>query len=259
MPQSYPTASGRSRPFICTPYKAGPKGRIVAEMPNCCPTQACSTGGATACAIWLDHERQRKTGPPHPLAVACCSTHDVAFTLYPPGYGPYQRQPVLRLSYDGSPIRGDEHNDEQRKDFAGTVFEAALDARDGVAWARRSAPEATDAPERYWAGQGRHLRRTARLMGVAAELSDRVRESIARVLSVVLLDLREGSRSTGYRAIGKAVCSVLARVRGGARRAFYLLVCGAVTGDWGEPLLWDPKRRKLERSPFPRCGTGTGP
>ena len=259
MLQSYPASARQSRPFICTPYVPGPDGQWAATMPDRCPARACTPCTRTDCDLRTEYYRPRKTGPPHPLAVVHCRTCGVAFTLYPPGYAPYRRQSVLRLSQDGSPIFREKGRDAERADFDGTLFEAALDARDGVAWARASGEATLDAPERYWPGQGRHLRLAARITGIARDLSEPLRESIAVILSVDCLGLHEGSRATGYRGLGKAICSVLAKLRSGARRAFYLLTCGALVGRWGEPLHWDAQRRVLERAPFPTRGTTRGP
>jgi hypothetical protein len=136
--------------------------------------------------------------------VLWCRTHRCAFTLYPPAFAPYRRQAVLRVAPDGQPIRGE--GDPQQTDFGGTVFEAALDAKRGQPWARESG---MGAQERWWGTQGRHLRLGARLAGVARDLSDRVRCSIATVLSVATLQLIEGARGGG-----------LPRARrGGLRRA----------------------------------------
>jgi len=255
MSQSYPEPSCQSRPFICTPYVAGRGGRLCAKIPDRCPTRACSPCTTTDCGLRVEHYRPRKTGPPHALAVVRCRTHGCAFTLYPPGYAPYRRQSVLRVSYDGSSIFREPGRTVERGDFDGTLFESALDARDGVAWARESGSAILDVPERYWAGQGRHLRLAARITGVASALSERMRVLISMVLSVDCLGLKEGARAAGYRAIGKAICSVLAKLTGRARRARALLTCGAVVGSWGEPLHWDAKRRVLERTPFPLGGT----
>ncbi len=255
MTPSYAERPRQSRPFICTLYFAAPDGRLCAKIPDRCPIRACGPPATIDCDIHPDHHRQRKTGPAHPLAVVRCHAHGVAFTLYPPGYAPYRRQSVLNLSYDGSSMIREKGRDKERADFEGTLFESALDARRGVAWARRS--DVSDPPDRYWAGQGRHLRLAARITGVARDLSERVRVLIAMVLSVDCLGLKEGARTTGYRAIGKAVCSVLAKLKGRAYRARTLLICGAVVGCWGEPLHWDPKRRVLERAPFPVCGTAS--
>lgn len=259
MLQSYPAPARQSRPFICTPYVPSPDGHWVATMPDRCPVRACTPCPRTDCDLRTEYYRPRKTGPPHSLAVVHCRTCGVAFTLYPPGYAPYRRQPVLRLSQDGSSIFREKGRDAERADFDGTLFEAALDARDGVAWARGSDEASLEVPERYWPGQGRHLRLAARITGVARDLSEPLREAIAVILSVDCLGLREGSLATGYRALGKAVCSVLAKLRSGARRAFALLTCGALVGGWGEPLHWDAQRRVLERAPFPTRGTTRGP
>jgi hypothetical protein len=253
MPQLYTGPPRQSRPFICTPYIRGPDGQLVATLPDCCPIRACSPGTTTDCELRTAYSRPRKTGPPHPLAVVECRTHGAAFTLYPPGYAPYRRQPVLRLSPDGSPILHEKGRDAERADFDGTLFQSALDARDGVAWARESGGPSP--PERYWPTQGRHLSLAARITGVARELGERVRVSIAMLLSVDGLGLHEGAQATGYRALGKAICAVLAKLRGQARRALDLLRCGALVGRWGEPLHWDADRGVLERAPFPTRGT----
>lgn len=259
MAQSYTPPPRKSRAFICTPYVAGPGGRVVATMPDRCPTGGCDPCGTTSCVLRTEYYRRRKTGPPHPLAVVSCRTHGVAFTLYPAGYAPYRRQPVLRLAQDGSGILREQGRPSERADFDGTLFEAALDAGHGVPWARESAVGVGDGPGRYWPTQGRHLRLAARITGVARDLSDRVRVSIATLLSVDCLDLHAGAQATGYRGIGKAICSVLLKLRGGARRAWRLLVCGALAGGWGEPLYWDSRRRVLERAPFPGRGMGPSP
>jgi len=257
MSQSYPVPSRQSSAFICTPYFAGPDGRLRASIPDCCPTRACGPSTTADCDLRVQHYRPRKTGPPHALTVLRCRTHGCAFTLYPPGYAPYRRQSVLTLSYDGSSIFREPGRNVERDDFDGTLFESALDARDGVAWARESGSVVLGVPQRYWAGQGRHLQLAARITGVARDLSERMRVLISMVLSVDCLGLKDGARARGYRAIGKAICSVLAKLKGRARRARALLVCGAVVGRWGEPFHWDAKRCVLERSPFPLHGTAS--
>lgn len=210
-------------------------------MPTCCPL---GVDGAGGCVLWVHDERHRKTGPAHALSVVRCRTHGASFTLYPPGYAPYRRQALLRLSPSGVEVEAD---GREYGDFEGTLFEAALDAREGRGWARESA---TAIPDRWWGTQGRHLRLAARLLGLDRELGERVREKIAATVSVAALTLREYASATGYRAIGEAVCAVLSRISGGARRSFTLLVCGRLIGKWGEPLWWDDERQVMQRSPF---------
>jgi hypothetical protein len=241
--------SYQTRPFIVTSYIPDAAGQLVAEMPGCCPL---SEGASVPpCRLGIDHHRVRKTGPRHLLAVVVCGTHGCGFTLYPPGYAPYRRQPVLHVAPDGSPVPGD--GDHER--FAETMFEAAVDAKAGRAWARVTED---DPPEHWWSTQGRQLGFAARLVGVAANLADAARETIATALSVSTLMLREHSLARGYRAIGDAICDVLQRIRGGPRRAQQLLVCGHLAGHWGAPWRWDPSRQVMERSPFLRCGMSGG-
>ncbi len=135
------------------------------------------------------------------------------------------------------------------------VFAAALDAKAGKAWVRATM---TEVPDAWWSTQGRHLRLAARLVGVAIDLPERIRLSIATLLSVGMLSLRDLCQAKGYRARGAGICSVLEQMKGHAfARAEQLLVCGHLTGQWGEPLHWDVRRRVLVRSPF--CIPGTGP
>jgi hypothetical protein len=247
---SYTEKPFERRPFLVTPYVADAAGRLRPAMPSCCPLGA--GDGESGCALCVHHERFRKTGPFHPLTVVRCRAHGASFTLYPPGYAPYRRQSLLRLSPDGVPVETDAAVAGERRDFEGTLFEAAFDARDARAWARDADGHVAD---RWWGTQGRHLRLAARLVGVGCDLAERVREALATVLSVGALSLRERSCAKGYRGIGAAVCDVLLQLSGGARRAFTLCVCGHLAGKWGEPLVWDAKRQVVERSPFLAGGT----
>ena len=251
MPKCYSGGPRLRRAFIVTSYVPGPDGVPLAVVPPVCIQGAGPDG--LDCAVTIDHLRQRKTGPTHPLAVARCSVHGCGYTLYPPAYAPYRRQQVVKIAPDETPILSEEEG--LGEDYADTVFAAALDGADGVAWARSS--DAT-IPEHWWSTQRRHLRLAARLVGVARNLDDWIRESIASVLSASGLWQREHSGAKGYRALGTAVCGILKRLRGGhGARAFALLVCGHLAGLWGEPIRWDSCRQDLVRSPFCRRGTTT--
>ena len=227
-----------------TPYSVDAAGQLGAVMPSRCPASMDSLDGD--CDVTLHHRRSRKTGPGHALCVVECRVHQMAFTLYPPGHAPYRRQPVLKLAPNGESIGRE--GDADATEFEATVFAAALDARQGKRWARETKDEV---PEHWWSTQGRHLQLAARLVGVAIDLVEKTRESIATVLSVGMLTLRELSHAKGYRKTAAAVCSVLWWLKGRASwRAQQLLVCGHLIGHWGEPLHWDATRRALVRSPF---------
>jgi hypothetical protein len=163
---------------------------------------------------------------------------------------------VLKIAPDGSPILDDPPASSSRaarlsSDFEGTLFQSALDASEGRAWARDSGEGVA---EGWWSTQGRHLDITARIVGVATDLSDRLRETLAHLLEVDLLLLQEtkGSLppSRGYRRTGEAIRHVLAALRTGTWRAAALLMCGHLVGRWGEPHYWCPQRRCFDRMPF---------
>lgn len=251
MPPDYPIRPRLCRAFLVVPYTVDAAGQMDAVMPSRCPAGVDPSSGGE-CELALHHRRARKTGPGHALCVVECREHEVAFTLYPPGYAPYRRQAVLKLTPEGEPIGRE--GSAVAAEFEDTVFAAALDAKEGKRWARETKAEV---PERWWSTQGRHLQLTSRLVGVASDLADKIRESIATVLSVGLLSLRELS-AKGYRALGAGVCSVLGWLQGrGCARAQQLLICGHLIGHWGEPLHWDATRQVLMRSPF--CVPGMSP
>jgi hypothetical protein len=249
MPESYPTRPSARRPFVVTPYVLVADGNLVPELPDRCPRAETTTG--SRCRISAHHYRKRKTGPGFPLMVARCGEHGCAFTLYPPGYAPYRRQAVVRVGPDGAGMDDDEPETLERK-FESTLFEAAVDASGGHAWAREPVDGLS---EQWWSTQGRHLSLASRIVGVARDLSDRVREAVAAALPVDTLSLRELAHSVGYRARGRSVCTVLRRLHSAAVAAVRLLRCGHLIGHWGEPLHWDPKRHVLERDPFPLAST----
>jgi hypothetical protein len=239
---------------VVTPYSPGSAGTPVPAIPTTCPLDRSSN---STCDVRKKDQRKRKTGPCFALTVVKCYTHGRCFTLYPPGFAPYQRQPVVRLALDGAVPLGDGQEELHGFEaFESTLFEAALDAREGRAWARNSERQI---PERWWSTQGRHLRLALGLLGICATLGDRLRERIAEVLRVPLLILRqeatkEREKALGYRQRGKAISRVLRKIRCDRGAAFRLLFSGYATGQWGLPLSWDPKRDLLERLPFQAPG-----
>jgi hypothetical protein len=171
---------------------------------------------------------------------------------------------VAKLSPDGTePVwePGRATEDQQlQQDFEGTIFEAALDAKDGRPWLRSSPVGGAD---RYWGNQRRQLDDAARLLGVAKDLSGAQRDEIAQVLSVEALVLHEEAAGLktvpGYRRLGAAILTVLSKLQRRASRALRLLFAGHIAGRWGMPLQWDPARRCLGSLPFLMPGTGPPP
>lgn len=249
-------AAALLRPFVLVQYLPGAGGRLTPEPPDRCP-RSLEEQAAGNCAVRIDHVRRRKTGPEFPLTVCRCRPHGIAFTLYPAGFAPYQRQPTLRVGPGGEAVLPDAASVTLiSRDFDGSLFEAAFSAAAGEPWARDS-----DAfvPERWWSTQLRRLSFASRLLGLAAEIGTEVRVSIAHVLDVPALRLQDlGGALTGYRTAGTAISSVLSALRRVPKRAFDLLTCAHLAGFWGEPVRW-LGGHGYRRIAFPALATTGGP
>lgn len=224
------------RPFVVTPYHPDADGNLRPDIPDTCPYAL----PGEPCLVRVDHLRPRKTGPCFPLTVACCDTHEVAFTLYPPGFVPYGRAPIAPVTHDGAQILGD----PPRIVWRDTLLAAALDASRGRPWRRvvRGGSET-------WSTQVRRITWSIALLGLGP-LSDDDRHRHALALGVDTLDLLDGARAIaatpGYRSRGGAVKLLLDRVAG-ARLLERLLIAGHLAGLWGPPLVWDVGSRTLRR------------
>jgi len=91
------------------------------RMPDRC--LASLAGAAGECRIGSAGWRDRSTGPEHPLRVARCRLHEVAFTLYPEGHLPYGRKPVLGRADESGKI-----------DARSSLLGAAVAASRGERW-----------------------------------------------------------------------------------------------------------------------------
>ena len=206
-------------------------GAVAPVIPEVCPEQEVFGG---LCAVSIHHYRHRKTGVVDSLLVLRCRLHGHAFTLYPPGFAPYLRQPILELTPDGTTI------ERERKtglgDFRRTLFGAALSARDGQSWSRNSW---TDGGEASWMRQRRHLDQGCRLLGLSGSSEAAMQVRIAEVLGLRTSDLLEGATTiSGYRSQGEWICRLLSDAPRGARGARCLLQCGYLAALWGMPLHW---------------------
>ncbi len=232
------------RPFVITAYSAGASGVLEPAIPEVGP---CASRDREACVVWVDHVRERKTGPCFPLTVLVCGTHEVGFTLYPPGHVPYGRAAVARVAPDGRAIIDGPSGAEV---FDGTVFAAALDASKGTAWDR----EREGGSERWWGTQWRSLAMAQRICGVSPELGEAGREMVAAALEVELLLLREQAQrvaeAPGYRRRGEGICAVLDRLSEGSCVLSRLMASGHLAGLWGPPLWWDTQAGRLRSWSF---------
>ena len=89
-----------NRIFVTGPYQVAKDGSVEAEIPHRCP-QARLDG---TCRIKKFGTRKRICGMGYPLWICLCVAHKYHFTVYPPGWIPYARNPIVQLTPDGKPI-----------------------------------------------------------------------------------------------------------------------------------------------------------
>ena len=228
-------ACDQSKPvFAIAPYAPDDTGALRVVLPQRCA----DAKAAETCSLFIDHHRDRKTGPGFRLAVVGCSRHPRSrHTLYPPGHIPYGRQavvpcspsgPLLRDRATGSPV------------WEATLLGAAVDAAAGQRWPAHSPAD----DERRRRTQGCRLDLAGKLFGVHPDLDARTRERIATRLQVPTLRLRDaaGDWATSWQARGGAILAVLPSLPVDASLLDRVLTAGAVTALWPTPQRWDPGR-----------------
>lgn len=195
--------------------------------------------GAGDCDVRLHRYRHRDTGPCHPLAVVKCY-HGPAFTLYPPGYGPYKRKSVAPLIPTGEIVCVGSNAERGVPAYEGTVHGAAIDASKGERWSRDSP---ADDPRRRRT-QDRHIAQSATLLGLSIDFEEKAVLDIAGCLCVpylALSDLRNSySSALTYRDKGAAIVSSLALIPVDRTLGDRFLQSGFLGGMWGRPERWDP-------------------
>lgn len=244
----YPTGPRRARlRFVSTRYQLDASNRPVPERPTTC---AWASVGPAPCRIGKKCDRRRKTGPCHPVCVLRCRTHNVCFTLYPPGHVPHGRQPVVAVSLDGREAAGvaEARDTDPPVTVEGTLLEAAWEAGHGRIWTREY--ESVDAQGKWLGTQLRHVEQATRLVGVALEVGESAQVARAESLGVDALRLREGQsmsqRRADLRGRGQAVVHVLKAVLAAGRSVVdRLIAAGHLAGLWGCPYRWFPNTKHL--------------
>jgi hypothetical protein len=243
------------RSFIVAPYSVGDDGSFVPTMPSEC-AEAGESGAGDPCRIWLHRWRPRKTGPRFSLVVVKCRTHNVAFTLYPPGHVPYGRVAIAPVDPQGHLLHepterdtleaaGSVESDSEAASLAwgGTIFRAAQDAAHGVAW-----PRASSSGTEGWRTQGRWIVLAATILGLTSPAAES--SSAAGLLGVSALTQREATAAfaaaNGYRGRGRAVTLPLVDLeQAGSFALDWLLIAGFVAARWGPPRRWDSRSGRV--------------
>jgi hypothetical protein len=169
------------RHFVNSPYFPDAEGRLRPVTPASCPRDRCGAG----CNIVMVGFRKRSHGPGFPLAIGFCGRHLHFFTIYPPGWFPYGRRPLVPVGYDGKALR----DENGKTPWKMTFFGALVDAAQGIPWPeelnRGSCDEVLGALG-CLRTQRRHLEMSLEILGISRGTERRERENVALSLGVDL-------------------------------------------------------------------------
>ncbi len=239
------TKTLKSGAFVTTTYRKNEDDIFVPDIPNEC---ICFDG--SPCKLGKKDKRTRITGPiDYLLVVMHCKTHQVYFTLYPPGFVPHGRQALVPLGPDGSMFYSD-----RGPPFEDSFFQAALDGSEGEAWVKES-EEDSQMPR--FETQRRHLTRSCKLFQLNSN-SEKAREWTAELLNVPGLLLHQAlnamKKSKGYQVVASALRPLLERLSETRLTFQRLSACGYYAGLWPKNQFWNVKTAKwhvLEFQEFP--------
>ena len=219
--------------FVITPYYIESDGKMSPVVPAECP---CHSKDKRPCKMVKNHDRDRKTGPMFPIRVMHCSTHGINFTLYPPGFVPYGRTKLGPVELDGMPSS----QSFCVESYAGTYFDAAIDAADGKPWPRESFDGSL---KPRFTTQCRHIERIMQLLAINQNPDMDLVEIIAQILWIpgqLLLDNIKLTNTPSFQIKGLAVCNVLNEIPSTQSIFTNLIEAGSVVGLWSEPYVWNP-------------------
>jgi hypothetical protein len=159
----------------------------------------------------------------------------VAFTIYPPGYTPYGRQPILPLAPDGTPLQSSDTNDK----FDSSLIQASVDAANNKLWSS----EATDGHTQYrYTSQRRYLNQAASLLGISPSTTDETRNFLASILEVPGQVLHDYSfaieKDSGSVNLGTSILQVLDTIPSTKDLYLKLTIAGAYVSLWPYPVVF---------------------
>lgn len=241
------------RLYVVTEYHQDSSGIITANLPEFCPLHS---NGNLPCRVELHHCRPRKTGPPFALHVVICYIHCRIFTLYPPGWTPYSRKPLVHLALDFTPTNTDEGVDK----FTGTIFDAALDAAKHHFWPKES--DADSLTPRF-STQIRHLQRTAILFGIEDPSKALLQQQLIQILQIPGQLLHDSSRNIeicgGCELRGRVISEILQALPNTTTIFQKLASAGHLAGLWPAPFMCDKTIRSRQTPSFQSARTRGSP
>ena len=222
----------KNRPFFVSPYHLSEQKVLRPETPTFCIKNLSNN---EACCIVLKELRCRKCGPPFPLYVFACEKHLVSFTIYPPGWCPYGRMPLISLAPDGSAFAKDDHNTD-----APSLISDAMDAVEGKKWPESARSNLYD--KGVFKTQKRYISGLLKLFGIAAKCSDKHREHVTAKLGIALADLqrihlriRDGPK-LWWREKGAQLKELFTILHPLPRHAASIQILGSEVEFWGQPI-----------------------
>ena len=225
---------------MVTVYRMDEAGKWRPMMPSQCPW-GCDGEG---CVVTAHSERDRKTGPVVALVVVKCKTHRRFFTLYPRGWVPYGRSPIVPIgAVDGAntdavaeALPSGEPGSVAPVAWRPTAFGEALAAAVGDLWTVE--PRAAGTSRKMWGRtQARQIAAAGQRLGLSEET--RGAEIAAAELGVGLeVHSRERERfgsSRKRKVRGAAVERVVSSLVVDEGLLGRMLRTGASTRAWGRP------------------------
>ena len=115
--------------FIILPYIVLPDRRLCPEKPLLCVH---SKADVKDCKISIKRWRARLHGPGFPLVSMACRVHGISFTVYPPGWLPYSRSPIMHVDHMGRLPSSVVESSQNSWDF--TLFKGLFDISKKNKW-----------------------------------------------------------------------------------------------------------------------------
>ena len=211
------TQKKAEREFLICDYREDSTGKMRCKKPKMLP---CG-GDGSDCRVWIHDCRDRGDGPGFGLMVVYCKTHDRYFTVYPPGWAPYERGRVV-------PADEAESNTAAWKQ---TLFHSAVCGD----WLGQYVSEGGT----RWHTHRRRLVRCGQLLGLST--ASGCGEEVAAILGIQLQvqgDARRLFACCDLASQRRAIASVLAAVVVDERLWRQMARAGHAAGVWGVPWYW---------------------
>jgi len=219
-------------PFLVAPYHSDEHSILRPKSPEYCPENFLNTD---KCQNKSKGWRPRKCGPGFPLSVWCCLKHRRFFTIYPPGWGPYDRAAILDVAPDGSDFNSGEDKIEALND---SILSAAIDAAFDKKWPEEARSDEYD--KGVFKTQKRHISGILKLLGIAPDVTEKRREIVTATLGIPLTTLhktaemiRDGPKS--WRENGLQIMALLKTMQPTSRHSASFQILGSSAFFWGQP------------------------